>query len=69
MGSKKNAYIILVGKTERKRLLGKPNSSGYGNIKFYLKEMEWGNVNWSYLAQDGDKWMALVDKAMKILVP
>jgi hypothetical protein len=69
MGTKKNAYMILVGKTEGKRLLGKPSSSGDDNIKFYLIEIEWGDVNWIHLAQDGDKWMVPVDTAMKLLIP
>jgi len=34
-----------------------------------LKEIGWQDVDWIYLAQDGDTWLAVVNTVMKIWVP
>jgi hypothetical protein len=34
-----------------------------------LKEIEWGGINWIDLAQDRDKWRALVNMAINLQVP
>jgi hypothetical protein len=39
------------------------------NIKMDLVEIEWGGVVWICLAQDWNKWRALVNAAVNILVP
>jgi hypothetical protein len=39
------------------------------NIKMYALEIGWGVVDWIGLAQDRDKWRALVNVAMKLRVP
>jgi hypothetical protein len=39
------------------------------NIKMDLREIGWDGVDWIYLAQDRDRWKALVDTAMNLLVP
>jgi hypothetical protein len=41
MGEKRNAYRILVGKPERKRLLGRPRRRWLRNIKMDLREIGW----------------------------
>jgi hypothetical protein len=41
MGEKSNAYRILVGKPEGKRLLGKPRRRWVDNIKMDLREIGW----------------------------
>jgi hypothetical protein len=38
------------------------------NIKMDLLEIGWGGVDWSILAQDRDKWRALVDAVMNLRV-
>jgi hypothetical protein len=69
MGEKRNAYRLLVGKPEGKRLLGRPRRSWVYNIKMDLLEIGWGGVDWIGLAQDRDKWRALVNVVMNIRIP
>jgi hypothetical protein len=45
MGEKRNAYRLLVGKQERKRPLGRPRRRWADNIRMYLGEVGWGDVN------------------------
>jgi hypothetical protein len=54
MWERKNAYRILVGKPEGKRLLGRTRRGWEDNIKIYLREIGWGDVDWTNLAQDRD---------------
>jgi hypothetical protein len=69
MGEKRNAYRLLVGKPEGKRPLGRPRHRWADNIKIYLLEIGWGGVDWFGLAQDRDKWRALVNAVMNLQVP
>jgi hypothetical protein len=69
MGKKRNAYRILVGKSEGKRPLGRPRCKWEDNIKMDLREIEWGGIDWIYLAQDRDQWRAFVKAVMNLLVP
>jgi hypothetical protein len=45
MGVKRNAYRILLGKPEGKRLLGRPRHRWVGNIKMVLREVGWGGMD------------------------
>jgi hypothetical protein len=65
IGEKKNAYRLLVGK----RPLGRPIHRWVYNIKMDLLEIGWGGVEWIGLAQDRDKWRALVNADMNLWVP
>jgi hypothetical protein len=69
MGEKRNAYRLLVGKPEGNRTLGTPRHSWVDNIKMDLLEIGWGSVDWIVLAQDTDKWRALVNAVMNFRVP
>jgi hypothetical protein len=69
MGEKRNAYTLLVGKPEGKRPLGRPRRRWVDNIKMDLLEIGWGGVDWIGLAQDRDKWRALVNAVMNLRVP
>jgi hypothetical protein len=64
MAEKRNAYRLLVGKPEGKRPLGRPRHRWVDNIKMNLLEIGWGGVDWIGLAQDRDKWKALVNAVM-----
>jgi hypothetical protein len=58
-----------VGKPEGKRQLGRPRCRWVDNIKTDLLEIGWGGVDWIGLAQDRDKWRALVNVVMNLRVP
>jgi hypothetical protein len=61
MGEKRNAYTILVAKPEGKRPLGRLSRRWVDNIKIHLGEIGWDGMDWIDLAQDGDRWRALVN--------
>jgi hypothetical protein len=69
MGEKRNAYKLLVGKPEGKRPLGRARCSWIGNIEMDLLEIGWGGVDWIGLAQDRDKWRALVNVVINLQFP
>jgi hypothetical protein len=50
MGEKRNAYGILVGKSEGKRSLGRPRRRWMDNIKMDVRERGWGGMGWIDLA-------------------
>jgi hypothetical protein len=68
-GEKRNVYMLLVGKLEGKRPLGRPRCRCMDNIKMDLLEMGWGGVDWIGLAQDRNKWRAHVNAVMSLQVP
>jgi len=57
-----------VGKPEGKRPFGRPRSRWEDNIKMDLQEMGCGGMNWIELAQDRDRWRALVNAVMSLRV-
>jgi hypothetical protein len=69
MGEKRNVYSLLAGEPEGKRPLGKPRRRWLENIKMNLVETEWGGVDWIDLAQERQKWRALVNAVMNLMVP
>ena len=62
-------YRILVGKPEGKRPLGRPRRRWENNIKMDLQELGCGGMDWIELAQDSDRWRALVNAVMNLRVP
>jgi hypothetical protein len=69
MGEKRSAYRLLAEKPEGKRSLGRPRCRWVDNIKINLGEIVWSGVDWIGLAQDRDKWRALVNSVMNLRVP
>jgi hypothetical protein len=61
MGEKRNAYRLLVRKPEEKRPLGRPRSRWVDNIRMDRGEVGWGDVDLIGLAQDRNRWRALVN--------
>ena len=57
-----------MGRPEGKTPLGIPRHKWEDNIKMYLQEVECGGTDWIELAQEGDKWRALVNAAMDLRV-
>jgi len=66
---RRGEYKVLVGKPEGKRLLGRPRSRWEINIKTDLQEVGYGAMDWIELAQDRDRWRALVTAVMNLRVP
>jgi len=65
----RGVYKILVGKPEGKRLLGSPRRSWQDDMKMDLQEMGCRNMEWIDLAQDRDKWRAVLNAVMNLWVP
>ena len=68
MGEGRGVLRVLVGKPEGKRSLGKPRRSWEDNIKMDFREVG-GVGDWMELAQDRDRWRALVNTVMIFRVP
>jgi hypothetical protein len=66
---KRNAYRLLVGKPGGKRPLGRPRCRWMDNIRMNLGEVGWGVVDWIGLAQDRNRWRALVNSILNLRVP
>jgi hypothetical protein len=69
MGEKRKEYRLLVGKPEGRRPLGIPRRTWFNNVRMDFVEVEWGDVGWIGLAQDRDRWRALVYSVLNLRVP
>jgi hypothetical protein len=61
MGKNRGAYRVLVGKQEGKRQLERPSLRGKNNIKMDIQEVECEIMDWINLAQDRNRWQALLN--------
>jgi hypothetical protein len=66
---KRSACRLLVGKPEGKRPLGRPRCRWVDNIRMDLGEVGWGGVDWIGLAQDRNRWRAVVNSVLNLRVP
>jgi hypothetical protein len=71
MGEGRNVYRVLVGKPVVKRPLERPRRRWNDGIKMDFRETGYKGVEWIHLAQDRDRWRALVYMVMnlRILAP
>ena len=67
-GLGRGVHRILVGKPEGKRPMGRPRRR-WEDIKMDLQEVGGGCGDWMELAQDRDRWRALVSTVMNLRVP
>ena len=63
MGERRGLHRVLVGKPEGKSPLGRPRRRWVDNIKMDLQEVR-GGGDWMELAQNRDRWRALVNTVM-----
>jgi hypothetical protein len=69
MGEERKVYKVLVGKPEGKRPLGRPRRRWEHGIKMDLREIGLGGgVDWIGLAQDRDRWWAVVSAVLNLRV-
>jgi len=69
MGERRGVYWVLVRKPEGKRPLGRPRRRWEDNIKVNLQEVRCGRMVLIEVVQDRNRWRALVNAVMNVLVP
>jgi hypothetical protein len=69
MDERRGAYRVLVGRPEGRRPLRRPRRRWEDNIKMDLQEVGWGGMDWIDMAQDRERWRALVSAVMNLRVP
>jgi hypothetical protein len=69
MGKERGVYRVLVGKPKGKRPLARPRRIREDNIRMDLQEVGCRGRDWIRLAQDRDRWRAIVNVLMKPRVP
>jgi hypothetical protein len=62
-------HKVLVGKPERKRLLGRSRRRWEHNITICLREIIWDGIDSIHLAHDRDQWRALLNTVMNLRFP
>jgi hypothetical protein len=68
MGEKRGVYRVLMGKPEGRRPLRIPRHRWEDNIKMDLQKVRCGGVDWIDLAQDRNRWRALVNAVTHLWV-
>ena len=69
LGERRGVYRVLVVKPGGKRPLGRPRRRWENNINMDLQEVGCGSMDWIELAQDRDRYRALVNAVMNRRVP
>jgi hypothetical protein len=69
IGEERGVHRVLVGETWGKRPLGRPRRRWEDNIKRDVEEVGGGRGDWMELAQDRDRWRALVSTVKNLRVP
>jgi hypothetical protein len=68
MGEERKVYKVLVAKPEGRRPLGRPRRRREDGIRMDLREIDLGGVDWILLAQDRDRWRAVMSAVMNLRV-
>jgi hypothetical protein len=66
MGVERKVYRVLVGKFEGKRLVERPRRRWEDGIRMDIREIGLADVDWIRLAQDRDRWRAVVRAVMNL---
>jgi hypothetical protein len=64
----RNVYRVLMGKPEGRRSLGRPRRRWENGIRMNLRDIDWASIDWIQLAQDRDRWRAVVNTVMNLRV-
>jgi hypothetical protein len=68
MGEYRKVYMVLVGKPEGRRPLGRPRRRWEYDVRMDLREIGFGGVDWFRLAEEKDRWRAVVSAVMNLRV-
>ena len=68
-GGEESIYRVMVGEPDGKRPLGRPRRRWKDNIIMDVQEVGCGSMDWIELAQDRDRWRALVNAVLNLRVP
>jgi hypothetical protein len=68
MGEERKVYKVLVGKPEGMIPLGRPRRRWEDGVRMDLREICLEGVDWIRLAQDRDRWRAVVNAVMNLQV-
>jgi hypothetical protein len=68
MGEERKVYKVLVGKAEGRRPLERPRRRWENGIRMDLRDIGLGGVDWIRLAQNSDRWRAVVSAVMNLRV-
>ena len=68
-GERRGVHRVLVEKREGKKPLGRPRLRWEDNINIDFQEIGCRGMDWIELAQDNDRWLALVIAVMRFRVP
>jgi hypothetical protein len=69
MAEERGVHRVMMEKPEGKRPLGRPRHRWEDNIKMGIQEVGGGCVDWMELAQDRDRWRAIVSTVKNLRVP
>jgi hypothetical protein len=69
MVEERGVHRVLVGKPEGKKPLGRPRRRWEDNVMMDSQEVGGGRGDWMELAQDRDRWRALVSTVTNLRVP
>jgi hypothetical protein len=69
MGERRVVYRVFVGKPEGKRPVRRQKRRWEDNIKMDLQKVGCGGMDWIELAQDRDRWRAVVNAVMNLQIP
>jgi hypothetical protein len=62
----RSVYRIFIGKPEGKRPLARPRRRWEDNVRKYLEEIDCEDMDWIHLAQDRNRWRAVVNTVMNL---